>query len=273
MSSSIDCRSILSKEEFLTEYLKQSKPVVLSGGISEWPALSRWTNEYLKTKCSIKDIYAHQIKGLDSFEDNVFDWKLIKFSDYIDSLDGGPTQEEYYVGNKLMSLYFPDLLADIVPPPYFEPHRAVKNFATNIWIGRGNNIAPLHYDRYQNLLTQVRGEKEVTLYAPKDHSKMAVHSSRNIRYNFSRINIKNPDLTQFPSFANATAYKVHIKPGDILYIPPFWWHTVKGIGSNISVNFWWYPRLSESLKNPLIYLHGLIADGFSMYRNFKKKKT
>jgi hypothetical protein len=39
---------IPERNEFLEEYVLKSKPVVLKGAASNWPALWKWTNSYLK---------------------------------------------------------------------------------------------------------------------------------------------------------------------------------------------------------------------------------
>ena len=39
-------------------------------------------------------------------------------------------------------------------------------------------------------------------------------------------------------------------PGDMLFIPVYWWHAVWGIDQNISINYWWRPRPANYLQHP-----------------------
>lgn len=48
--------------------------------------------------------------------------------------------------------------------------------AVNLWIGRAGNVTKLHYDAYQNLLAQVRGQKRVYLFPPSQLSALYPYS-------------------------------------------------------------------------------------------------
>jgi len=59
----------------------------------------------------------------------------------------------------------------------------------------------------------------------------------------SSVNVDKPDLTRHPLYKNASPYRVLLKPGDVLYLPPFWHHEVQSLpdpvtGLNVAVNFW-----------------------------------
>ena len=60
----------------------------------------------------------------------------------------------------------------------------------------------------------------------------------------SPIDILNPNLERFPKFAQVKAMECTIRPGDILFMPAFWWHEVKSTPDteqhrNLAVNFWY----------------------------------
>src|SRR5215471_4735898 len=46
----VDRRSNLSLSEFRKQYLYPAKPVVITDIIESWPARSRWTMDYFKTR-------------------------------------------------------------------------------------------------------------------------------------------------------------------------------------------------------------------------------
>mgnify|MGYP000193751085 CR=1 FL=1 len=56
------------------------------------------------------------------------------------------------------------------------------------------------------------------------------------------VDIRQPDLEQFPNYAKAeaVAQQAILEPGDAIYIPALWWHGVESLeGLNVLVNYWW----------------------------------
>ena len=59
----------------------------------------------------------------------------------------------------------------------------------------------------------------------------------------SPVDISSPDLERFPLFAGARRTQCVLKPGDVLFMPAFWWHEVQSYPDvverrNLAVNFW-----------------------------------
>ena len=40
----------------------------------------------------------------------------------------------------------------------------------------------------------------------------------------SQVDLEQPDLQKFPRFGRAKRYELMLEPGDMLFIPAFWWH-------------------------------------------------
>eukprot|EP00937_MAST-01D_sp_MAST-1D-sp2_P002979 g2979.t1 len=104
---------------------------------------------------------------------------------------------------------------------------------TNLWLG-GRTAYATHYDTSHNFLVQLHGTKRVELWPP--------HAWRRIR----------PFPFHHPAFGAAqargselppAAVEAVLKPGDVLYLPPYWWHRVECVapgegGYCLSVNAW-----------------------------------
>lgn len=43
----------------------------------------------------------------------------------------------------------------------------------------------------------------------------------------------------FPAFPRVPMFEAYLRPGDMLYIPPGWWHHVRALSPSFSVSFWW----------------------------------
>ena len=55
----------------------------------------------------------------------------------------------------------------------------------------------------------------------------------------SRVDLYHPDLERFPRFAEAKPVHAVLEPGELLYIPQYWWHHIENLSSEcVSLNFW-----------------------------------
>ena len=160
---------------------------------------------------------------------------------------------------------FPKLLEDFSTPKYCE---VGELWRTNAWIGTRGTVTPLHFDSYDNLLTQVVGYKRVRLYSQTDtpflyrstqpwtsqtkwptagHGEEAIAAgSLNTattegsgrKGNVSLVDIDSVDQKRFPLFSKAkTCTETILGPGDILYIPSRYWHHVASLSTSVSLNF------------------------------------
>ena len=112
----------------------------------------------------------------------------------------------------------------------------------NAWLGPAGTVTPLHFDSYDNVLTQACGYKRVRLYpasqTPNLYVKAAGGDGLDAQGNVSAVDIEAPDLARFPDFAKAEGCEAVIGPGDGLFIPAGCWHHVRSLSTAFSVSFW-----------------------------------
>ncbi|CAM9923048.1 unnamed protein product, partial [Phaeothamnion confervicola] len=150
----------------------------------------------------------------------------------------------------------------MIPMPQQAAGSGLELLLTNLWIGKGGTTAVLHYDDYENLLCQVRGRKELTLFPPSDIRHLYYVGRKKGRLvheypgNFRRsglvdsravvfassVFLDRPDLMRHPALRRATPYRITIGPGDVLFLPAFWHHEVRSLpdenNGNVAVNYW-----------------------------------
>lgn len=63
--------------------------------------------------------------------------------------------------------------------------------------------------------------------------------SEGLTTNSSQVDLDAPDDARFPRFAPTPFQDCVLAPGQMLYIPPGWWHYVKALDTSFSVSFWW----------------------------------
>lgn len=72
------------------------------------------------------------------------------------------------------------------------------------------------------------------------YSKMYENNCQSLVY--YQVDFERPDFTRFPKFREARGQEAIVGPGDVLYIPIYWWHHIESLmrgGYTISVNFWY----------------------------------
>jgi hypothetical protein len=139
------------------------------------------------------------------------------------------------------------LKSDFKVPPYCH-HYDRSLTKINAWVGTEGTVTPLHYDSYDNFLTQVAGYKYVRLYAPGEGKflyhdvpgapKNSAERMRTLQGNISPVRIEDPDLAKHPNFVHATYQEAILGPGDMLFIPAGTWHYVRSLSPAFSLNFW-----------------------------------
>lgn len=117
-------------------------------------------------------------------------------------------------------------------------HRTAPQFS-GVWIGSPGVVTPLHHDAWPGILFQTHGRKRVAMYSPSDRCNLSFRNPLVGAGRWSdlpgRSDEASPDL--FPRLRHATRLEGELRPGDALYIPPFWAHEMEALEANISVPF------------------------------------
>jgi hypothetical protein len=87
--------------------------------------------------------------------------------------------------------------------------------------------------------TTVIGQKRVSIYPPTASEDLYI-STDPLQRNTSLIPSPTPDLRRFPRFekAEANSWKVDVQPGEVLFIPRGFFHSVQSLTKSVSVNSW-----------------------------------
>lgn len=254
-------RNKLDQATFLREFGEPQLPVVLTGMTDDWPAIQKWTTNYLKaTGGSQRVVLSQAQNGIHFDADAAVQNPFEPLADYMTMIESGEAdRQQLYAGNIAVHRQIPELWNDIRFPTYSD-----SRIPPSLWIGPGGNVVPLHYDSDHNFFSQIRGKKTVLLFAPEEIKNLYPFPFRHRSFYFSRTNIAQPDFEKFPRMKKARCHVVHLNEGEILFMPRFWWHAVFGYGFNISLSFWWQTENSFALRNARQEL------GFG-YRRFQRE--
>jgi hypothetical protein len=224
----------------------EGTPTVLTGCATEWRAFKDWTPEYLATTLGNQEVEVLVTSGniMNSYIAN--DFKVLQFSELIDIIfRKAPSGNLYYMLGKGFGLL--RHLRQDLPMPILTDGRTLDESGTGLWIGHKGNLTSLHYDGWHGCLVQLRGKKQVTLYSPDETCNLYQDSPFGMRPYTTTIpsHSKDADSSQFPNVRRARPIEWVLEPGQLLYVPPYWWHEVESLENSISFHVRYLPRRME----------------------------
>jgi hypothetical protein len=252
-ASQIPSLSDLGHEEFDRDYYRRSRPFVVRGGARAWPAFARWSPEHLRARFGDR-IVKVAINRRGAFDYARARQESMPFHHAADLIHADRPDGEifHYVQQRSIPVEFPELLADLQVPRWIDRPDWIA--ATNLWYGGAGNVTPLHFDRDNNFYAQLRGRKHLTLFDPSHFLDLYPDLGSALSH-ISRVDLLAPDYASFPALRATRSIEVLLEPGDLLYLPPYWWHLVRSLDEAISINYWWRPHLVQCLcMAPLYYL-------------------
>ena len=235
---------------FAKRFIQKNRPIIITGAMDDWRACRAWDVAYLRERAGSQEgevivstnglypDYLSQPEPMTKIQ--------LSFGEFLDrASDTGrfpplvAAGETYYIYGKPYLFEAVPGLAEDTPIP--APLGAVKVSSTNLWVSSSGCTTPLHYDLTNGLLCQVRGKKQVYLFAPDQ----ADHLYQRGRFfpgmdNFERqsqIDIHHPDFEKYPRFKQVQAWECTLHPGEMLFIPSNWFHEVETLAFSISVGF------------------------------------
>ncbi|GJM33276.1 MAG: hypothetical protein DHS20C18_22770 [Saprospiraceae bacterium] len=235
---SIDTVQHLTAVQFNKLYFQENKPVIIKGGVKEAKSYNHWSLDYLKSKFANRPVRVfYSESGYYNF--NVQGQMVpiqVSFEEATEYFTSNQyNNKSYYMQQVSIPDVFPELMDDLETPEWNLPSDLIN--VVNLWIGGAGCVTPLHYDFAQNFLIQIMGRKELTLFAPTDAPYL--YPSEAGKVHLSQINLDAVDYAQFPLFRQAKPFRCSLEPGDVLFLPPGWWHHVRSLDAAISVNYWW----------------------------------
>jgi [protein]-arginine 3-hydroxylase / protease len=225
-----------SAEEFRRRYVEPGKPVIIVGAVDDWPARRSWSAAYLSATFGERTVpvagVAH--RRVENYGATGIPYRDESLRQCIAHLQAATTDHGYAMF--LLDECLPELKADLRTPAFAPPAPwSIYKF----WMSAADTRTPLHMDLPDNLFMQFVGRKEVCLFAPAQEWRMYRHPPWSRLPQVSRVDAYEPDLTRYPRFAQSRALHCLVEPGELLFVPRFWWHQFRSLSFSISVNYWW----------------------------------
>eukprot|EP00470_Lotharella_oceanica_P006117 CAMPEP_0170168692 /NCGR_PEP_ID=MMETSP0040_2-20121228/1641_1 /TAXON_ID=641309 /ORGANISM="Lotharella oceanica, Strain CCMP622" /LENGTH=305 /DNA_ID=CAMNT_0010407007 /DNA_START=430 /DNA_END=1343 /DNA_ORIENTATION=- len=186
----------LTALQFHRDYVAKNQPVIITGSLRCWPAMSRWRSLSYLTQALDKK--KQKKDGDDEDEDDSSDDGFVTVDvtpdGYGDSVTTDATTFVTPAQKKMSFGTFADMLTHPKPgmvvycqkqngnfSEEFKPlHQDTKRIpwafdafgcepdAVNMWIGDQRSVSSLHRDPYENIYCVIKGQKRFTLLPPTD---------------------------------------------------------------------------------------------------------
>ncbi|WP_335965553.1 cupin-like domain-containing protein [Galbibacter sp. PAP.153] len=227
----------ISKEDFVANYVKPQKPVVIERLTEDWPAYKKWHLSYINQVAGDKTVPLYDDRPV-THEDGFNEpHAKMKMGEYIKLLESKPTSYRIFLYNLMKEV--PSLQKDFNWPDL--GIKLVKQLPM-LFFGGENSKVFMHFDiDYSNILHfHFHGKKQCIIFPP-DQSKYMYKVPHSL---ISRedIDFDNPDYHKWPALKQAQGYIANLEHGQMLYMPEGYWHYMKYVTPGFSMSLRSLPK-------------------------------
>lgn len=240
----VDVISDISPEDFIANYLKKSRPVLIKDFIrKDSPCWEKWSYDYFKeiAGSEVVSIYGREEESQDRAASAPIG--KMTFGEYLDLIREKPIDIRLFLFN-LMKIR-PELKKDV----YYNDVTGGKvlQWLPYMFFGGEGSATRNHFDIDMShvFISQFEGTKKIWLF-PNNQSDLMYK----LPYNFHSIaNLKTSKLDEYPGLKFLKGFEAEIHQGDTLYMPAGWWHYIQYETQGYSISVRALPStFSEKLK-------------------------
>ncbi len=259
-------RTSITPEEFLSDFFRLQKPVVIERFAEDWPAYKKWNLDYMKEMAGEKTVPLYDDRPV-QYEDGFNEpHARMKMSSYIDLLKSEPTRYRIFLWNILKEI--PELQKD-----FYYPDLGLKLMRSlpMLFFGGRDSFTFMHYDiDLANIFHfHFDGIKECTLFDQQQNKYLYKVPHSLITH--ESIDFSNPDFTKWPALKESSGYKTRLEHGDLLYIPEGYWHHMRYITPGISMSLRGIARNPKNLAKA-VYNIAVMRHYDNLMRKLKGQK-
>jgi hypothetical protein len=234
-SGTIERRHRLPRGEFLAGYYSLNRPVIITGMMDDWPAMTRWNLDYFEQRFGPREIevQAGRKEGTNYELEREKYLTRTTFAEFVRKVRAAGVTNDFYLtanNNSRNKETLPELWDDIVQiPEYLDGRDRLGGF---FWMGPAGTITPFHHDLTNNFMAQVIGRKRVKVAPSWDIPLM-----ENDYHVYSRVDGRTLPARPRPQAGESQILECTLHPGEILFLPIGCMHFVEGLDISVTVSF------------------------------------
>lgn len=259
MTSVTIARIAVSDHGALADYLSAGAPYpcILDHATADWPARTGWSLQSMSDRfgdtlgragfqfgknrggraVKLREFIAHSDKPLADIPGFWVDRHCLPL-DCAPEFDEGqvwsfmwkPFREHQELFDEIAPFpaQFENQFTSAATPGYLLLERLTGIDFHSLYITRAGTITPLHrdHDHTFGCLVQFDGRKTVAM----------LHPDLLLEGHILAFDPEAPDFASFPELRSATAYVAELQPGDMLIIPPDWWHYTRALAPSLTLS-------------------------------------
>lgn len=235
--------------EFLDHYKRPARPVVIENLTRDWPAREKWSMDYFKAVAGDVPVPLYDSQRSTGKKHQHAAAVTMPLAEYLDLLQAGEND---------LRMFFFNLLAEtpVLARDFPFPEIGLKLFRKLpvLFMGGKGAKVQMHYDidLADILLCHFGGRKRVMLISPEQTKNLY-----RVPFSFSslfEIDYDNPDYERYPALRDVHAEVTELNHGDVLYIPPGYWHYITYEDISFSMALRAFPREPATLAKMLYNL-------------------
>jgi ribosomal protein L16 Arg81 hydroxylase len=237
----------LSIKDFKKKYLKKNIPVILKGAALDWPATGKWDLNFFKDNYGDEEQPVIATTGEEIYSDK----KEKKDVNYV-SLKEISSQKDKYYGNFSPLVHkYKELREQLKLGRLRELQDWYSSLMLyQLFIGGEGHKTDLHSEMSSNLFIMLSGKKKWAMCSPKYAQFLDVPVSREPCFH-SPVNFFKKESREQKSVHGIDYCEFILEEGDILFVPPYFWHQVYNESDSVGLAVKWH--------NPLAYFKSSIT--------------
>jgi len=244
----------ITKEEFLKNYFKPQRPVIIESFVDDWPAVKKWNLDYMADVAGDIEVPLYDDRPVRHDEGFNQAHAKMKMKEYVALLKKEPTRYRIFLWNILKEV--PQLQKDFSYPDF--GLKLMKGLPM-LFFGGENSYTFMHYDiDLANIFHfHFHGKKQVILFDQKQNDYLyKIPHSLIVRED---IDFNNPDYDKWPALKKAKGFIGNLEHGEVLYMPEGYWHYMRYITPGFSMSLRAIARnpknLSKAIYNIFVMRH------------------
>ncbi len=198
-------------EEFHRQFVTIRHPVVLRGFMKDTQLLKDLSWDTVMKNYADEDVF------LTKAEKDGFEGKLKEVDD----------PKTYLHNSESLFNKYPHL-RKLFQYSRLEPYLKMQVGYEQIFVGRGGTGSPFHHAAVFNMFYMIDGTKKWWFVDPYDSYLAYPIAIFGKAAGILAVLWPNEgNLKDFPLFKHCPVYSTELQPGDVLFNPPWWWHSIK----------------------------------------------
>lgn len=230
----LDRRRGLSREEFERDYLRAGRPVLIDDGAPDWAR--RWTMESLAERHG--DVVVHATgefvssgRGEPAHQDMALRELIDRITRAAQPIFRLVTGFPHAGHGDDFDKVLPALAGEYIADAPYRRFFASEVLHHMLWMHPVGNRSTFHHDHvFDNVNIQVVGRKRWILLPPDAFRLLYPVGGWQ-----SPINPFDPDLEKYPRFAGVSGLSCEQGPGEVVFVPKYWWHCVETVETSINL--------------------------------------